>query len=149
MALVAMALMMNSASASMQVEAFIEFVEAPSADTFKLLIFNQILAFILPLMAGPFYVFMTYFWYDYGASIDVDGTTVTITSGDGLSFVGIGNFEQMFEIMLGIIPKFARVTAISFGILGESAKLSYGATEQTLIENIGLCDLLQCDTCTC
>ena len=93
MALVAMALMMNQASASMQVEAFIDFMEAPSGDTFKLLIFNQLLAFFLPLLAGPFYVFMTYLWYDYGTTTEANGVTVTITTGDALTFLGIGNFD--------------------------------------------------------
>ena len=51
--------------------------------------------------------------------------------------------------MLGVIPKFIRIMSVSFGLLSEDAKLPYGSAEKTLIETMQLCDLLQCDDCTC
>ena len=72
MAVVALAMMAGSANASMQLEYFIKFADDPTSDNFKLLIFYQLWAFFLPLLAGPFNVFMTYFWYNYGQSTSVD-----------------------------------------------------------------------------
>ena len=105
MAVLALAMMAGSAHASMQLEYFIKFADEPNRDNFTLMIFYQLWSFFLPLLAGPFNVFMTYFWYNYGADVDVNGTTVTITSGEALTFAGIGNYDAMFELMLGILPK--------------------------------------------
>ena len=149
MAVVAFAMMAGSAQASMQLEYFIKFADEPNADNFKLMIFYQLWAFFLPLLAGPFNVFTTYLWYDYGTTVTVDTTAVTITTGEAMTFAGIGNYDAMFELLLGILPKFGISQAITFGLLTEAASVDYGDLEKSLIETMGLCDTLACSTCTC
>ena len=81
--------------------------------------------------------------------MDVDGETLTITYAQALGFVGFGNYDQLFELFLGLAPKILIKTFISFGLLGDSADAGYGSLEVELIETMSLCALTSCDECTC
>ena len=102
-ALVAVAMMAGTAQASMQLDAFLVLANEPNLDNFKLLVFWQIYAWLVPLIAGPSYVFLKHMWSADAASIDFDGNDITITYGTALTMVGIGNFETLFMTFMGLL----------------------------------------------
>ena len=122
---VALAIMASSAQASMQVENFIIFADDPTADNFKLMVFYQLWAFLVPLAAGPIHVFLYYLYYHASESITVGSPTgditLTATVGMLLGFSGFGNYDQLFETFVGMAPKVMIQQFISFGLLGEAA----------------------------
>ena len=130
----AIAMMAGSAQASMQLEHFITFANDPTADNFKLMVFYQLWAFLIPLFAGPIHVFLTYLWNDMTQTTDVDGETLTVTYAQALGFIGFGNYDQLFELFLGLAPKILIKTFISFGLMSSDADAGYGSLEQSLIE---------------
>merc|ERR1719350_565114 len=138
----ALAMMAGSAQASMQLEHFITFANAPTADTFKLLVFYQLWAFLVPLIAGPLNVFLTYLWNNYSTSLEVDSVTITIYGYSLFGFIGIGNYDQLFELFMGLIPKAAIKIIIGMGFLGDDSFSGYGDLEVSLIEQLGQCELL-------
>ena len=125
----ALAMMAGSAQASMQLEHFITFANAPTADNFKLLVFYQLWAFLVPLLAGPLHVFLTYLWNNYTATLEVDTTTLTLYGYTVFGFIGIGNYDQFFELFMGLVPKAAIKIIIGMGFLGDDAFSGYGDLE--------------------
>ena len=79
----------------------------------------------------------------------IDSETLTITYAQALGFVGFGNYDQLFELFLGMAPKILIKQFVSFGVMDAEADEGYGSLEQELIEQMGLCDLTGCDECTC
>ena len=152
---IALAMMAGSAQASMQVENFIIFANDPSADNFKLMVFYQLWAFLIPIFAGPIHVFLYHLWFNMTQTqsvADPDGansTDLTFTYGQALGFIGFGNYDQLFELFMGLAPKILIKTFQGAGLLGDQVNTSYGSLEQSLIEQMSLCDLTGCDTCTC
>ena len=146
---VAIAMMAGSAQASMQLEWFITFANDPTADNFKLLVFYQLWAFLIPILAGPINVFLSYLWYNMTQDLDVNGVTVSITYAQALGFIGFGNYDQLFELFLGLAPKILIKQFITFGLLGADADGGYGTLEQELICTMSLTDLTGCDECVC
>ena len=61
-AIVALSMMAGTAQATMQLDHFLVFYEAPSLDALKLLVFWQVFAFLAPLLAGPVNAFLTLLW---------------------------------------------------------------------------------------
>lgn len=137
-----LALMAGSAQASLQLEKFIDFANEPTADNFKLLVIFQLYSFLIPLLGGPIYVFIHYLWNNYSMSMDFGGTSLTLTGSLLFSFLGFGNEEMLFETFIGLIPNILIRFAITFGLLGETAKIPFGDLEQGFIEQLGLCDMV-------
>ena len=148
-AVVALAMIASTAQASMQLEHFLVFANDPTASNFKLMVFYQLWAFLIPLAAGPIHIFLTYLWNDMTQSFDLNGTALTVTYAQGLGFIGFGNYDQLFELFLGLAPKILIKQFIGYGLLDADADTGYGSLEQSLIEQMALCDLTGCDECTC
>ena len=151
---IALAMMAGSAQASMQVENFIIFANDPTADNFKLMVFYQLWAFLIPIFAGPIHVFLYHLWFNMTQTQDVSDTngttqTLTFTYGQALGFIGFGNYDQLFELFMGLAPKILIKTFQTAGLLGAQVNTTYGSLEQSLIEQMNLCTLTGCDTCTC
>ena len=151
---IALAMMAGSAQASMQVENFIIFANDPSADNFKLMVFYQLWAFLIPIFAGPIHVFLYHLWFNMTQTQDVSDTngttqTLTFTYGQALGFIGFGNYDQLFALFMGLAPKILIKTFQTAGLLGAQVNTTYGSLEQSLIEQMNLCTLTGCDTCTC
>ena len=102
-ALFALAMMAGTAQATMQLDAFLVLANEPNVDNFKLLVFWQVYAWLVPLIAGPSYVFLNHMWSATAADIDFDGNTISITYGTALSLVGIGNFDTLFMTFMGLL----------------------------------------------
>ena len=104
-AVVALAMIAGTAQASMQLEYFITFANDPTASNFKLMVFYQLWAFLVPLVAGPINVFLYYLWNEMSQDIDMDGETLSVSYAQALGFIGFGNYDQLMEIFLGLAPK--------------------------------------------
>ena len=127
-------MIVGQASASIYLENFIILLDAPTLDSFKMLIFYQFWALLAPLVAGPSYVLFSHMWTATAIDLDVGGTPVSLTYGTVLGLVGFGNVEQLFDIFMGMMPKVAINYMVSFSLLSEEA--SYGTSEVALIENL-------------
>ena len=149
-AVVAFAMIAGSAQASMQLEHFLTFANDPTASNFKLMVFYQLWAFLIPIFAGPIHIFLTYLWNDMYQTFELDSTTnLTVSYAQALGFIGFGNYDQLFELFLGLAPKILIKQFIGFNLLDADADTGYGSLEQSLIETMGLCELTGCDECTC
>ena len=148
-AVVAFAMIAGSAQASMQLEHFLTFANDPTASNFKLMVFYQLWAFLIPIFAGPIHVFLTYLWNDMSQDLEIDSETLTITYAQALGFVGFGNYDQLFELFLGMAPKILIKQFVSFGVMDASADEGYGSLEQELICTMSLDALTGCDECDC
>ena len=133
-AFVALAMIAGSAQASMQLEHFLTFANDPTASNFKLMVFYQLWAFLIPIFAGPIHVFLTYLWNDMSQTFALDSSTnLTVTYAQALGFIGFGNYDQLFELFMGLAPKILIKQFVSFGFLDADADSGYGSLEQELI----------------
>ena len=132
MVLVAMALIASQASATRMVDAFLALADETNLANFLGLLVWQVWAFLAPFVGGPLRSFLYYLWNEATFSIEADGVTYTLTSPEAFGDAGIGNFEQLFNIFMGVIP-----TALNNLIPG-STKLEYIATVNTIAETVGL-----------
>ena len=149
-AVVALAMIAGSAQASMQLEHFLTFANDPTASNFKLMVFYQLWAFLIPIFAGPIHVFLTYLWNDMSQTFALDSSTnLTVTYAQALGFIGFGNYDQLFELFMGLAPKILIKQFVSFGFLDADADSGYGSLEQELICTMSLTDLTGCDECVC
>ena len=81
--------------------------------------------------------------------LEIDSETLTITYAQALGFVGFGNYDQLFELFLGMAPKILIKQFVSFGLMDASADEGYGSLEQELICQMSLDALTGCDECSC
>ena len=146
-AIVALSMMAVPAQATMQLEHFLEFKEAPSVDALKLMVFWQIYAFLAPLLAGPLNVMLTMLWNGTAPAMDVNGTDVALNYRTVLSIAGIGNYDTLWQLFLGILPTAMIKYFISFSLLSEEQDVSYTSSAMSLIEAISMKELLKCTEC--
>ena len=137
--LVAMAMIASQARASFQLENFIVFLDNPSLENLYLLLFWQIWSLFVPLIGGPVYVLLYYIWY-YGTapSITYNSITYTLSYRVIFGFAGIGNFNQIFELFMGLAPKIGINLANQSGLLSDASKQSFSTTETELLDKFGL-----------
>ena len=81
--------------------------------------------------------------------LEVDSETLSVTYAQALGFLGFGNYEQLFELFLGMAPKILIKQFVGFGVMDASADEGYGSLEQELICTMSLADLTGCDECDC
>ena len=148
-AVVALAMIAGTAQASMQLEHFLTFANDPTASNFKLMVFYQLWAFLVPLAAGPINVFLYYLWNEMSQDIDLNGETLSVSYAQALGFAGFGNYDQLMEIFLGIAPKILIKTFIGFSLLDADADPGYGSLEQELLCTMSLAETASCDECSC
>ena len=136
---VAMAMIASQARASFMLENFIVFLDSPSLDNLFLLIFWQIWSLFVPLFAGPIYVLLYYIWNHATApSVTYNSISYTLSYATIFGFAGIGNFDQIFELFMGLAPKIGINLAVQSNLLGSSATKSYSSTETELLTQFGL-----------
>ena len=133
--LVAIAMIASQARASFMLENFIVFLDSPNGDNLFLLIFWQIWSLFVPLLAGPIYVLCYYIWnYATAPSVTYNSIVYTLSYATIFGFAGIGNFDQVFELFMGLAPKIGINLAVQGGFLGSSATQSYSTTETELLD---------------
>merc|ERR1719350_1223337 len=132
-AVVALAMIAGTAQASMQLEHFLTFANDPTASNFKLMVFYQLWAFLVPLAAGPINVFLYYLWNEMSQDIDLNGETLSVS----------------YAQALGFAPKILIKTFIGFSLLDADADPGYGSLEQELLCTMSLAETASCDECSC
>ena len=99
--LAALAILATGASASVNAENFVQLLETPNPDTAAWHVLSIILNIVWPFVGGILYVVVTYLW-DY-ATYEVAGITLNLS--DVLQLLGVGNKDNFWEVMMGVILK--------------------------------------------
>ena len=80
-----------------------------------------------------------YIWYHATADpVTYNSIVYTLSYRVIFGFAGIGNFNQIFELFMGLAPKIGINLAVQGGLLGSSATKSYSTTETELLDKFGL-----------
>ena len=80
-----------------------------------------------------------YIWYHATApSVTYNSIVYTLSYRVIFGFAGIGNFNQIFELFMGLAPKIGINLAVQSGALGSSATKAYSTTETELLDKFGL-----------
>ena len=99
-------------------------------------IFEQIWAFLAPILAGPIKVWITFLWENYTLTYDVNGDSATVDFGSILPAIGIGSFDQLYILLMEMFPKIVR------GFIPGLTAATYTTLEDDLMAQLGLDSLL-------
>ena len=114
-AFIAFAAIASVASANQQFEDVIAIIETPTVDRLYDLVVDQVLALVMPLVAGILTQLFTYLWNDVTMSIPVGATTLNFTGGQGLGLqFGFGSLDQVVNQLLRMVPVVAKGVGASF-----------------------------------
>ena len=137
--IVAMAMIASQARASFQLENFIVFLDNPNLENLYLLMFWQIWSLFMPLVGGPVYVLLQYIWfYGNAPSVTYNSIVYTLSYRVIFGFAGIGNFNQIYELFMGLAPKIGINLAVQNNLLSTASKKAYSTTEDELLTRFGL-----------
>ena len=104
-ALVAFSIIAATANASMMLDQLDLFIESPGLDTFTKLVMYQLWGFFAPFIAGPLETVLSYVWEKGAIVVKFDTSEVSVGYPAALGFVGVGNFEQLFDMIMDVAPK--------------------------------------------
>ena len=91
----------------------------------------QLWGFFGPFLAGVLEVILGYLWEKGSYDVETDGEKLSLGYAQAFGFIGIGNLEQLLNIVFDLVPK-----AIANQLV--TKKIPYGKTADDLFAKLGI-----------
>ena len=133
LAFIAVAMLVQSVSATYMLDAFIEYSNDGGWTALIKLMVKQTWAFLAPFLGGPLRSWSHYLYYVAdGVSYDANGTTFTLKYNEVLGVAGIGSYEQFYAFLMTLLPR------IIINIVPGVTKETYSTLQTTVAEKLEL-----------
>ena len=137
-ALVLLACITQQASATLWKDEFLVFWDKMDLASFKLILYYEVYYFLLPLIAGPVFVLLEYLWTYGKFKQTYDGKDYIFTYAEALGAIGIGNLNQLTDLMFGLMDKILAKTFADLGVLSTDQVPARTQLEKDLFLKLGI-----------